>query len=137
MTRSHLSLFPATRRALALVAFALASTACSTSEPTATTADISSDVVAAGEVLYAANCAECHGADLRGTDRGPSHLSIVYEPNHHSDAAFLLAVKNGVRAHHWNFGPMLPVDGLTDEEISSITAFVRSVQAEQGFEDYP
>lgn len=137
MSRSHLSLSPATRRALALVAFALVSAACSGSEPTATTAAISSDVVAAGEVLYAANCAECHGADLRGTDKGPSHLSIVYEPNHHPDAAFLLAVKNGVRAHHWNFGPMLPVDGLTDEEIASITAYVRSVQAEQGFEDQP
>lgn len=136
MPYSHLRHFAATRHALILVAL-VALTACSSSEPTATTADISSDVVAAGEVLYAANCAECHGADLRGTDRGPSHLSIVYEPNHHPDAAFLLAVKNGVRAHHWNFGPMLPVDGLTDEEISSITAFVRSVQAEQGFEDYP
>ena len=43
------------------------------------------DLVVKGEQLYAANCAECHGADLRGTDKGPSHLSEVYEPGHHAD----------------------------------------------------
>ena len=58
------------------------------------------DLVASGEQLYAANCAECHGADLRGTDKGPSHLSEVYEPGHHADGAFLFAVQNGSRAHH-------------------------------------
>lgn len=101
-------------------------------QPTAATADL-----AAGEVLYQAECAECHGSDLRGTDRGPSHLSVVYEPSHHSDAAFLLAVRNGAVAHHWNFGDMPPVEGLTDTEIADITAFVRSVQAQEGFEPYP
>lgn len=113
--------------------------ACSagdTSESTVT-AQVSPDLVATGAELYAANCAECHGIDLRGTDRGPSHLSIVYEPNHHSDAVFLLAVRNGVRAHHWDFGPMLPVEGLSDEEVSAIVAYIRDVQAEQGFEPYP
>lgn len=34
-------------------------------------------LVAEGEQLYAGSCAECHGADLRGTDRGPSRLSAV------------------------------------------------------------
>jgi len=51
------------------------------------------DLVASGEQLYAANCAECHGADLRCTGKGPSHLSEVYEPGHHG------AVQAGVRAH--------------------------------------
>lgn len=59
------------------------------------TSAASSELISAGADLYAVRCAECHGADLRGTDRGPSHLSIVYEPNHHSDATFLLAVRNG------------------------------------------
>jgi len=49
------------------------------------------DLVARGEELYAQSCASCHGADLRGTDRGPSHLSEVYRPDHHADAAFVLA----------------------------------------------
>ncbi|NNC91494.1 MAG: cytochrome c [Acidimicrobiia bacterium] len=101
---------------------------------------VSSDAtgdVEAGEQLYDAKCAECHGEDLRGTDRGPSHLSVVYEPSHHGDAAFLLAARQGVRQHHWDFGDMPPIDGLSDEDLASITAYVRSVQEREGFESYP
>lgn len=29
---------------------------------------------------------QCHGADPRGTDKGPSVLSPIYRPDHHSDA---------------------------------------------------
>ena len=97
----------------------------------------SDDMLAKGAELYAASCSECHGADLRGTDRGPSHLSIAYEPNHHSDAVFALAVNNGVRAHHWDFGPMLPVEGLSKSDVDAIVAFVRSEQRREGFEQYP
>ena len=95
------------------------------------------DLVAEGEVLYAANCAECHGADLRGTDRGPSHLSEVYEPDHHADGAFLLAVQAGSRAHHWPFGDMPPIEGLIPEDVEAIVAFVREQQRIKGFEPYP
>jgi mono/diheme cytochrome c family protein len=95
------------------------------------------DLVAAGERLYQASCAECHGADLRGTDAGPSHLSIVYEPGHHGDAAFALAARNGVRAHHWPFGDMPPVPDLSDDDLDAIVAYVRENQRIQGFEPYP
>ena len=95
------------------------------------------DVVAAGEELYAAKCAECHGADLRGTDKGPSHLSEVYEPGHHADGAFLFAVQAGSRAHHWSFGDMPPVEGLSTEDVEAIVAFVRERQRIHGFEPYP
>jgi mono/diheme cytochrome c family protein len=121
----------ASRRAVAAV-LALLAAACSVSvdvEPSA------SGDAAAGESLYAANCASCHGADLRGTDQGPSFFSIVYEPGHHADAAFFLAVRNGSPAHHWSFGDMLPVEGLGDEDIAAITAYVRAQQQEQGFEE--
>jgi mono/diheme cytochrome c family protein len=90
-----------------------------------------------GAELYAAACASCHGADLRGTDRGPSHLSEVYEPSHHPDESFIAAANVGVRAHHWNFGDMPPVKGLTDEQLEAIVAYVRSVQEREGFEPYP
>lgn len=90
-----------------------------------------------GATLYAANCASCHGADLKGTSIGPSQLSIVYEPGHHSDDSYRSAILNGVQPHHWNFGPMAPVPGLSDQQIESIIAFIRKVQAEQGFEPYP
>lgn len=87
-----------------------------------------------GAALYGANCASCHGADLRGTSQGPSHLSIVYEPNHHGDEAFRSAIRNGAVQHHWDFGEMPPVEGLTDDEVDAIIAFVRAEQEEQGFE---
>lgn len=94
-------------------------------------------LVGLGNDLYQANCASCHGTDLRGTDLGPSHLSVVYEPNHHSDQAFLLAVQRGSPPHHWSFGPMPPVPGLTPVDISAIVAFVRERQRLEGFEPYP
>lgn len=95
------------------------------------------ELVALGDELYQSNCASCHGADLRGTELGPSHLSVVYEPNHHGDAAFYLAVRNGVPQHHWPFGDMAPVEGLADPEIAAIVAYVRESQRINGFEPYP
>ncbi|MDY7100615.1 MAG: cytochrome c [Actinomycetota bacterium] len=90
-----------------------------------------------GAELYAENCASCHGADLTGTDEGPSHLSVVYEPGHHPDDSFRSAIANGVRQHHWAFGDMPPVEGLSDDEVDEIIAFVRAQQEERGFEPYP
>ncbi|MEN8040081.1 MAG: c-type cytochrome [Actinomycetota bacterium] len=95
------------------------------------------ELVAAGDPLYQASCAACHGTDLRGTDKGPSHLSVVYEPSHHGDAAFVLAVQNGVRSHHWPYGDMTPVPGLSDEDLDAIVAYVRENQRIKGFEPYP
>ena len=85
-------------------------------------------VVAAGEQIYTASCASCHGADLRGTSTGPPFLNVIYAPNHHGDEAFQQAAALGVTPHHWEFGPMPPVAGLTRDEVSKIVAFVRSEQ---------
>jgi mono/diheme cytochrome c family protein len=90
-----------------------------------------------GAVLYAANCASCHGDDLRGTDKGPPHVSVVYEPNHHPDESFRRAIEQGVRAHHSDFGDMAPVPGLTPAEIDAIISYVREEQRREGFEPYP
>lgn len=87
-----------------------------------------------GEGLYQANCASCHGADLRGTPKGPSHLSVVYEPNHHGDDAFRSAIANGSPQHHWTFGDMPPVEGLSSSEVDAVIAYVRDVQEREGFE---
>jgi mono/diheme cytochrome c family protein len=95
------------------------------------------ELVAAGAALYQASCATCHGSDLRGTDLGPSHLSKVYEPSHHADIAFLFAVQQGSQAHHWRFGDMPPVPGLTESDVAAIVAFVRETQRIEGFEPYP
>ncbi len=95
------------------------------------------DLVSRGAEIYAAECAECHGSDLRGTDKGPSHLSQVYEPNHHADGAFILAIQRGTPAHHWRFGDMPSIDGLDGDDIAAVTAFVREQQRIHGFEPYP
>lgn len=86
----------------------------------------------AGEALFLQNCAACHGADLRGTAQGPPFLDVIYAPNHHSDEAFQRAVAFGVVPHHWNFGPMPPVPGLSRDEVESIVAFVRQEQQAAG-----
>ena len=67
-----------------------------------------------GQALYEQSCAVCHGKDLRGTAKGPSHLSKVYEPGHHSDASFVAAIRQGSPQHHWDFGDMPPVEGLDE-----------------------
>ena len=94
-------------------------------------------LVAEGEVLYGANCAACHGSDLRGTELGPPQLSVVYQPGHHPDESYVRAVLSGVPAHHWGFGDMAPISGLTQDDIARITAFVREKQRIEGFEPYP
>lgn len=94
-------------------------------------------LVAEGEPLYRANCAACHGIDLRGTAVGPSQLSVIYQPGHHPDDAYVLAALNGVRAHHWNFGDMAPIPGLSRSDMDRIIAYIRENQRAQGFESYP
>ena len=71
---------------------------------------------------------------MRGTDDGPSHLSIVYEPNHHGDDSFRSAIANGAPQHHWAFGDMEPVEGLSDADIEAVIDYVRAEQQRQGFD---
>ncbi len=88
----------------------------------------------AGRDLFEANCATCHGADAGGTPSGPPLVHKIYEPSHHGDPAFLAAVRNGVRAHHWRFGDMPPVPGLSEEQVADIVRFVRALQRANGIE---
>ena len=125
-------------RYLIALALFLSMMACNQSPAQSPEVDVQDPaLVAAGEPLYAANCATCHGVDLRGTDRGPSHLSVIYEPGHHTDFAFLQAVRFGSQPHHWSFGPMPAIAGLSEEDVEVITAYVREKQRTEGFEPYP
>jgi len=81
-----------------------------------------------GQILFEKNCAACHGKNAVGTKSGPPFLHKIYEPNHHADGAFYLAVKTGVRAHHWPFGNMSPVKGVGDADIKLIVDYVRALQ---------
>ncbi len=93
------------------------------------------DSVEHGRELFANNCALCHGADLRGTSTGPSLLHEYYEPNHHSNASFVIAVLLGVRQHHWNFGNMPAVEGLAIEDVHAVICFIRETQLADGLID--
>lgn len=91
-----------------------------------------SSVGAEGKVAYDANCAECHGQNAAGTDKGPSFINNIYIPGHHGDAAFFRAAKQGVPQHHWPFGDMPVPPNVSDEEIAVIVRYVREVQAANG-----
>lgn len=89
---------------------------------------------AAGKPLYEKHCAVCHGPTMLGTDKGPPLLHAVYKPSHHGDIAFQLAVRYGSKAHHWQFGDMPPVPGLSPDEVAHVTAFVRAAQRRVGIQ---
>jgi mono/diheme cytochrome c family protein len=85
-----------------------------------------------GKALFEANCAQCHGADMRGTVKGPPLLHPYYRPAHHADIAFYWAVEKGVRQHHWHFGDMPPVPGLSRADVADIIDYVRQSQRSVG-----
>lgn len=86
-----------------------------------------------GEALFNDKCASCHGADAAGQDGvAPPLVHIIYEPNHHGDASFHRAAQDGVRAHHWRFGDMPPVEGVSTSEVEMIVAYVRTLQRANG-----
>ena len=89
---------------------------------------------AAGKTLFDANCAACHGRNATGTEQGPPLVHIIYEPNHHGDASFYRAAALGVRAHHWRFGNMAAVEGVTEADVAKIIDYVRALQRANGIE---
>lgn len=88
-----------------------------------------------GERLFNESCASCHGANAEGQQGiAPPLVHKIYEPGHHADGAFFLAVKQGVRAHHWPFGDMPPVEGLTQRDVERIVAYIRLLQRANGIQ---
>ncbi len=86
-----------------------------------------------GEVAFNAKCAACHGKNAAGKNgTAPPLIHKIYEPNHHGDSAFLYATRNGVQSHHWRFGNMPPIQGLTDSDVKNIVTYIREVQRENG-----
>ncbi|MBL1378899.1 c-type cytochrome [Zobellella iuensis] len=85
-----------------------------------------------GMQLYSDNCASCHGVTLQGTRQGPPFIHKIYEPSHHGDKSFYLAVENGSRAHHWSFGDMPAIPGLGQDDVSAIIEHIRYEQRKKG-----
>lgn len=88
---------------------------------------------AVGETLFNESCASCHGKNAAGLGGlAPPLVHIIYEPNHHGDGAFYSAVQNGVRQHHWRFGDMPPVEGVSEADTAKIISYIRTLQHANG-----
>ncbi|GJL82695.1 MAG: hypothetical protein DHS20C01_23290 [marine bacterium B5-7] len=88
--------------------------------------------VTRGFAEYQAFCSTCHGPVGRGSRQGPPLVDKTYEPSHHPDMSFHLAVKNGVRQHHWNFGDMPARTNVNPEATADIAAYIRELQVRAG-----
>ena len=87
----------------------------------------------AGEQQYSAACASCHGLQGKGAPGlGPPLVHVIYEPNHHADAAFHRAVTMGVTPHHWSFGPMPRIEQVDRAAVDQIIGYVRWLQRQAG-----
>ncbi len=91
-----------------------------------------SEVALAGEKLFNANCSACHGIGATGTGQGPPLLNRIYHPGHHPDFTFRNAVRQGVRQHHWRFGNMAPLPGVSGDDVEKIICYVREIQRAEG-----
>jgi mono/diheme cytochrome c family protein len=87
-----------------------------------------------GKRAFDRYCVQCHGENAGGATAGPSLVHRTYQPAHHADVAFELAVRRGVRAHHARLGDMPPQPAVTPVEIAAITRYVRELQRANGIE---
>jgi len=88
-----------------------------------------------GERAFNAICADCHGTNAAGQNGvAPPLIHKIYEPGHHGEEAFQRAVANGVQSHHWTFGNMPAIEGLTGSDVGTIVAYVRALQRENGIQ---
>lgn len=86
-----------------------------------------------GKLAFEAKCTSCHGKNAAGRDGvAPPLVHIIYESNHHGDESFQRAVAMGVQAHHWSFGNMPAVEGLTRGDVMMIIKYIRELQRENG-----
>ncbi|NNC93525.1 MAG: hypothetical protein HKN80_13665 [Acidimicrobiia bacterium] len=110
-----------------MMALLIGLTACSTSASPDVTKARDPASVEAGSVLYDANCARCHGADLAG-GRGQSGgiaPSLVAKVGS-DDGVLIEIVKRGA-----GLGMPAFATQLAESEIASIIDYVRRVQADQ------
>lgn len=88
-----------------------------------------------GELAFVAKCSSCHGVNAVGQEGvAPPLVHKIYEPGHHGDEAFQRAAALGVRGHHWTFGNMPPVEGITRGDVTMIVAYIRELQSENGID---
>ena len=92
-----------------------------------------SEIAMLGKQAFDIKCAACHAENAVGQNGvAPPLVHKIYEPNHHGDESFQRAVAMGVRAHHWKFGNMPAIEGLTRADVKAIIAYVRELQRHNG-----
>lgn len=105
-------------------------------EPQFTTVQVTvptlSTIAQNGSKVYERACAECHGQNASGGPKGPPLIHKIYEPNHHGDQAFAGAILYGAKQHHWPYGNMEPVKGVSNQEIGFLIRYIREVQKANG-----
>jgi mono/diheme cytochrome c family protein len=95
--------------------------------------DILSQNAQMGKLAFEVKCVSCHGTNAAGqAGVAPPLVHIIYEPKHHGDESFQRAAALGVRAHHWSFGNMPAVEGLTRADVKMIIAYIRELQRANG-----
>lgn len=104
---------------------------------------VKADEVAIGRVLYAENCASCHGDNLEGQPDWRRRLENGRMPApphdesghtwHHADRMLFDITKMGVGAVVPNYESDMPAFGdvLSDDEIRAILAFIKSTWPER------
>jgi mono/diheme cytochrome c family protein len=90
-----------------------------------------------GAAAFAENCARCHGDNAGGGSGGPPLVHAIYNPGHHGDRAFMLAMQRGVPQHHWRFGNMPPQRHLGKDVAKAIVVYVRELQTANGIVNQP
>ena len=86
-----------------------------------------------GKRAFETKCMACHGINAAGqVGVAPPLVHKIYEPSHHGDESFQRAASLGVRAHHWSFGDMPAVEGLTRGDVTMIVAYIRELQRTNG-----
>jgi mono/diheme cytochrome c family protein len=84
-----------------------------------------------GLVVFAGECARCHGRLARGTGRGPNLIHPDYGPGVRSDAQFRRAVREGMPARG-GYGAMPPSPSMSERRLERMITFLRELQRANG-----
>jgi len=94
--------------------------------------DLSAASIAKGRLTYQTNCAPCHGTAGKGD--GPAAAALNPKPRDHTNGSYMnkltnahifFVIRNGGASYGYPTMPAQP--NLSDDEIKSVIAFVRSL----------